>query len=119
MDFVTATSWKNKKIRHQWQNNQEDISLSRKTGLDYPYEKSLNERSPMPIIGEYYQYFGSSNETNTHEEFYRVVDIARHWYDGRLAVFVTTDDFPNTTDTDYCWSMHPEMFLRLFKGKLT
>ena len=115
---MVGKGWKNNKIRHQWQKNVKHPTVSRKTGLDYPYDKSLKIKSPMPFVDEHYLYIGESNDYLTQDHFYRVVDIAHHWYDDKLAVFVATDEFPETDDTDYCWAMAPQMFIEQFSGKL-
>ena len=117
---MVGKGWKNNKIRYQWQKNIKHPTVSRKTGLDYPYDKSHKFKSPMPIIGEYYEYLGETLDDMdmTHGKYYKVVDIFHHWYDDKLAVFVATDEFPETDDSDYCWAMAPQMFIEQFSGKL-
>lgn len=67
------------------------------------------------LIGQKYIYVGQNNQEFTNGESYRVIMSGLHWEkDYGFVVWMTTDNFPDTTDCDYGCSMSLPYFTQNF-----
>lgn len=56
----------------------------------------------MQLIGKEYVYIGDTHESNTNGEIYKMIDFGEHWFTSwGEGVWMTTDEHPDTTDSDY------------------
>mgnify|MGYP001188988621 FL=1 len=61
-------------------------------------------------------YVGRSTESHTYGQYYTVLESSFHWIKSLgFVVWVTTNDYPNTTDTDFCYEFKPKEFITNFK----
>lgn len=93
--IVAGTCWKDRKIKHQWQKRERNPHVKNKTGLIYPYNRSLKETEPVPLSGSCYRYIGSSNEQFNHNQEYYIMRVEYVWFDVGLYIVLTKYVYPN------------------------
>lgn len=105
-DFYTRShkgrTWKQKKIRYQWQKNVEHPTVSYRTGFKYPYNKFpyvLPE--DIPLKGTRYMYIGESDESFVFGEYYEViyVDQSYDMYSDRRYIWMADETYLRDYDS--------------------
>lgn len=65
----------------------------------------------VPLIGQAYIFQGKDEYLHEIGKTYRVVATGFHWIKAYgFVVWVTTNEYPETTDIDYCMSYHIDAF---------
>lgn len=62
-----------------------------------------------------FRYVGKSSAEYTKGKFYNVIDCSPHWYTNEIVVSVTDNEYPETTDTDFCTPFSFDVFLSDFE----
>ena len=56
----------------------------------------------QPLINEKYYYTGLNSDYFTNGKRYKVVETGQHWFkEWGEGAWMTTDEYPNTSDVDY------------------
>lgn len=72
------------------------------------------ERIPM-IQGKKYIYLGKNSELHTHGSTYRFIESGYHWWkELGFVIWVTTNEYPNSKDSDFGCAFPPAEFKRYF-----
>lgn len=61
------------------------------------------------------RYVGETSTEHTRGEFYNVIDCGTHWHTNEIVVWVTDNEYPETTDVDYCTAFSFDDFLSDFE----
>lgn len=62
-----------------------------------------------------FRYVGKSSTEYTKGKFYNVIDCSPHWYTNEIVVSVTDNEYPETTDVDFCTPFSFDVFLSDFE----
>lgn len=83
-----------------------------KTAYARPPQEPVSPSLPFQKV----LYIGRSTESHTYGQYYTVLESSFHWIKSvGFVVWVTTNDYPDTTDTDFCYEFIPKEFITNFK----
>lgn len=77
--------------------------------------KLLRVELGLPYQIMSFRYVGKSSAEYTKGKFYNVIDCSPHWYTNEIIVSVTDNEYPETTDTDFCTPFSFDTFLSDFE----
>lgn len=77
--------------------------------------KLLRVELGLPYQIMSFRYVGKSSAEYTKGKFYNVIDCSPHWYTNEIVVSVTDNEYPETTDTDFCTHFSFDVFLSDFE----
>lgn len=77
--------------------------------------KLLRVELGLPYQIMSFRYVGKSSAEYTKGKFYNVIDCSPHWYTNEIVVSVTDNEYPETTDTDFCTPFSFDVFLSDFE----
>jgi hypothetical protein len=69
------------------------------------------KRKNIPLIAQPYIYIGEDDHDHKLGEIYRVVETGYHWIkEAGFVIWVTTEEYKDTTDKDYCMAVGVKYF---------
>ena len=77
--------------------------------------KLLRVELGLPYQIMSFRYVGKNSAEYTKGKFYNVIDCSPHWYTNEIVVSVTDNEYPETTDTDFCTPFSFDVFLSDFE----
>lgn len=77
--------------------------------------KLLRVELGLPYQITSFRYVGKSSTEYTRDGFYNVIDCSPHWHTNEIVFWVTNNEYPETTDVDYCTAFSFDTFLSDFE----